>query len=66
MICFWSLFKEHINSISMVSFFSLPSILTLLPMVLKDLGLVCFLPEIPRFCGRHVAQCQALGSRQSI
>ena len=45
-------------------FFTNPSLLTLLVMILKDLGLVCYLPEIPHFYGRHVAQYQALGSRQ--
>ena len=47
-------------------FFANPSLLTLLVMILKDLGLVCYLPEIPHFYGRHVAQYQALGSRQEI
>ena len=61
---FFGLFGTLFNLHGLV--FPLPSLLTLLPMILKDLGLVCCLLEIPRFYGRHVAQCQAPGSRQGI
>ena len=47
-------------------FFPLQSLFTLLPILLKNLGQVCCLPEIPCFYGRPVAQYQALGSRQGI